>query len=116
MNDLELDLDTKAKLYALKEFLKANGLTWMPCKKADQLPKADMRIIEHDINVRISRDEESDHFFYKRYRHRHPVFIRPSDTADFVIEKVQNAIIDAMRRAQSTRARILKKQNDEKSK
>lgn len=115
MNDLELDLDTKAKLHALKEFLKANGLTWMPYKHADRLPKADMCIIEHDVNVRISRDEENDYLFFKHYRHRHPVFIRPSDTADFVIEKVQNAIIDAMRRAQRTRARILKKQNDEKS-
>lgn len=105
---MELDLDTKAKLSAIRSFLKANGMTWMQYRNADRFPKADMRIIEHDVNIRVARDKDSDQAFYRGFRHRHPVFVRLDDTADFVVEKVQNAIIDAMHRAQSTRARALK--------
>lgn len=113
---MEFDLDTKAKLAAIRGFLRANGMTWMQYKNADKQPKADMRIIEHDVNIRVARDEEGDQMFYKHYRHRNPVFVRPTDTVDFVVEKVQNAVINAMHKAQNTRARILKSKNTNDSK
>ena len=86
------------KLEALKKFLKENNI---PYKKDYKLRGAvcDLFIDKFKICVRIS--QEDDQVFYKRMKYGlHPLFIRESETAEVVVEKMQNLIIDVMKAQQ----------------
>lgn len=50
----------------------------------------------HRINVKL--EGEDDSLFYDRHRGKHPVFIRDSEAPKFVLEKVQNVIIELMKK------------------
>ena len=50
----------------------------------------------HRINVK--REGEDDSLFYGRHKHKNPVFIRDSEAPKFVLEKVQNVIIELMKK------------------
>ena len=41
---------------------------------------------------------EDDSLFYDRHKHKNPVFIRDSEAPKFVLEKVQNVIIELMKK------------------
>lgn len=51
---------------------------------------------KYKINVKI--EGEDDVLFYERHKAHHPVFIRDSETPKFVLEKVQNVIIELMKK------------------
>ena len=51
---------------------------------------------EYKINVKI--EGEDDSLFYDRHKRKNPVFIRDSETPKFVLEKVQNVIIELMKK------------------
>lgn len=50
----------------------------------------------HRINVKL--EGEDDRLFYDRHKRKNPVFIRDSDAPKFVLEKVQNVIIELMKK------------------
>ncbi len=107
-----MDLETISKIIAIREWLQENGIAFCrQMRRPGEDAEPDMHIRGYDINVRIERGNEYDQKFYMAYRHRHPVFVRKSDSPDFLIEKVQGAIIDKMQRQQKTRVRILKRNN-----
>lgn len=92
-------MSQEEKLEALKQFLVENN-------------------IEHWINVRVGKANDiviplylrrykiavhvgDDNAWYRSVRSfTHPVFIRESDTVEFVIEKVQNVIIEHLQNEQ----------------
>ena len=50
----------------------------------------------HRINVKL--EGEDDRLFYDRHKRKNPVFIRDSEAPKFVLEKVQNVIIELMKK------------------
>lgn len=50
---------------------------------------------EHKINIKL--EGEDDSLFYDRHKSKNPVFIRDSEAPKFVLEKVQNVIIELMK-------------------
>ena len=50
----------------------------------------------HRINVKL--EGEDDRLFYDRHKRKNPVFIRDSESPKFVLEKVQNVIIELMKK------------------
>ena len=50
----------------------------------------------HRINVKLEGDDDS--LFYDRHKCKNPVFIRDSEAPKFVLEKVQNVIIELMKK------------------
>lgn len=50
----------------------------------------------HRINVKL--EGEDDSLFYDLHKHKNPVFIRDSESPKFVLEKVQNVIIELMKK------------------
>ena len=50
----------------------------------------------HRINVKLEGGDDS--LFYDRHKRKNPVFIRDSEAPKFVLEKVQNVIIELMKK------------------
>lgn len=86
----------REKLEVLKAFLRENNISFKEkCKCSGK--KVSLYIGKYRICVRISN--EYDQSFYDRVKyHFHPLFIRESETAEFVVEKMQNLIIELMKR------------------
>ena len=102
-------MSNKEKLEALKAFLKENGIHFRE-KVILKGQKADLFIGKYQICVRLS--DENDQRFYEVIKHiYHPLFIRDKETKEFVIEKMQNLIIDIMKKQQN---RFLKKKDNAK--
>ena len=102
-------MSNKEKLEVLKAFLKENSIPFKEnvIRKGQHL---DLFIGKYLICVRLS--DENDQKFYEVIKHvYHPLFIRERETAEFVVEKMQNLIIEIMKKQQR---RSLKKK-DEKS-
>ena len=91
-------MTNKQKLEELKKFLKENNIPF----KENVVRKGQhfsLYISKYLICVRLS--DENDQKFYERIKHIfHPLFIREKETPEFVIEKMQNLIIDIMKRQQ----------------
>ena len=89
-------MTNKEKLEVLKSFLQENSIPF----KEDVIRKGqhfDLFIGMYLICVRLSN--ENDQNFYEVIKHfYHPLFIREKETAEFVVEKMQNLIIDLMKK------------------
>lgn len=88
-------MTNREKLEVLKAFLNENSI---PFKENVMWKgqKFDLYIGKYHICVRLS--DENDQKFYERVKRiYHPLFIRESETSDFVLEKMQNLIIDLMK-------------------
>ena len=84
------------KLEALKAFLKENGIVFyneFRTKKLAVMP--DLYIPKHKIMVKLSDENDQKFFNAVKFRY-HPLFIRDNETSEFIIEKMQNLIIDIM--------------------
>lgn len=91
-------MSNEEKLKVLENFLKENNIVF----KKDIYCKGQhlhIFIPEHKICVRIS-DRYDQLFYYKIRRKMHPLFIRSNETPEFIVEKMQNLIIDLMQKKQ----------------
>ena len=107
-----MSTEQKAKLKALQAFLTENGMSYFsPFKSKKHDVKASLYVPKHRIIVKMSEGEVKDtEFFLKvKYVYR-PLFIRESETAEFIVEKMQNLIVDIMKRKQAGFERRMKKQ------
>lgn len=91
-------MNNKEKLEVLKKFLTENKIKFKEnVNRRGQ--NIHLYIPRHQICVRLS--DENDQEFYLKVRHgMRPLFIRKNETAEFVVEKMQNLIIDLMQRKQ----------------
>lgn len=99
-------MSNKEKIDVLKTFLKENNISFKEnvIRKGQRL---DLLIGRYLICVRLS--DENDQNFYEVIKHFYrPLFIRNKETAEFVVEKMQNLIIDIMKKQQM---KSLKKKN-----
>ena len=91
-------MNNKEKLEVLKKFLTENKINFKENvnRRGQNLH---LYMPKHQICVRLS--DENDQEFYLKVRHGlHPLFIRSNETAEFVVEKMQNLIIDLMQKKQ----------------
>ena len=89
-------MTNKEKLEALKAFLTENNVKFVEnhFSKTNDLT-FDLLIRDLRIAVHIS-DENDQKFYEKIFKFYKPFFIRENETSDFIIEKMQNCIVDRM--------------------
>lgn len=91
-------MNNREKLEVLKKFLTENKIKFKEnVNRRGQ--NIHLYIPKHQICVRLS-DENDQEFYLKVHHGMHPLFIRSNETAEFVVEKMQNLIIDLMQRKQ----------------
>lgn len=86
-------MTNEEKLQKLKDFLDENGLAYQD-KSKNRINN--LHILKYHINVHIS--DEYDEEFFQKMKRFYPVFIRDEESADFIIEKVQNTIIKVLKK------------------
>ena len=93
-------MENKEKLEAVKAFLTENNLNFEEnhFSKSRKI-NIDMVVYPYRIAVHLSDDNDRE-FFNKTKRHYHPFFIRDNESEEFVLEKMQNCIIDEMKKIQ----------------
>ncbi len=98
------------KLEALRTFLIENKIAFSPYKgKLAVTPE--LFIPKYKIMVKLSEGKDKDdEFFHTVKRKYRPLFIRDTDSVDFVLEKMQNLIIDIMKVRHNIRSKKLRKQ------
>ena len=91
-------MSQKQKLEILKKFLRENSIPFQEkCVRKGQF--MELYISKYLICVRLS--DENDQNFYEKIKYiYHPLFIRDNESAEFVVEKMQNLIIGIMKRQQ----------------
>lgn len=95
-------MTNKEKLEALKAFLTENNFEFEENHfSRNNRIVIDLYVKKLRIAVHLS-DDKDDWFFKITKRNYHPFFIRENDTADFVIEKMQNCIIEEMTKLQKS--------------
>lgn len=112
-------MTNKEKLRHLEKWLASQHIGYVSRQK-HKWAKSDTFLPRYKVYIKIA-GEDDEEFYYK---HRpFPVFIREEDTSDFVLEKVQSAIIKSMtkrqevllekelRKAASTKVQRRNKQN-----
>lgn len=77
-------------------FLKENGIAYVENREIHGVTLP-LLIQKWMVVVHVGDNQE---FYMKVRRNYKPVFIREEDSADFVLEKVQNTIIGAMKSEQ----------------
>ena len=93
--------EQKAKMDVLVNFLTENKIPFFTTYKGNVKVTPDLYIAKHKIMVKISEGKEKDDNFYHADKYKyHPLFIRDDETKDFVLEKMQNLIIDIMKKKQ----------------
>lgn len=94
--------EQKAKVKVLEDFLNENRMAFFrgfKSKKHDV--KAQLYVPMHRIVVKVSEGKAKDDEYYLKVKHLyHPLFIRDEETEAFILEKMQNLIIDLMKRKQ----------------
>lgn len=91
-------MTNKEKLEALKAFLRENNLEYEENFKS-KFCNVDLMVTKHNVAVHLS--DQNDQKFFKQCRHfYHPFFIRDNESIEFIIEKMQNCIIDRMQKQQ----------------
>lgn len=95
------NMKNETKLKKLEAWLDENNFSHHVPRSLERGVKGSPNLIitpfgNHRINVKI--EGEDDSLFYDRHRGKHPVFIRDSETPKFVLEKVQNVIIELMKK------------------
>lgn len=94
-------MKNETKLKKLEAWLDENNFSHHVPRSLERGVKGSPNLIitpfgNHRINVKIEGDDDS--LFYDLHRGKHPVFIRDSETPKFVLEKVQNVIIELMKK------------------
>lgn len=89
-------MSNKEKLEALKAFLTENNVKFVE-NHYSKTNKLTFDLLIKDLQIAVHLSDKNDQTFYKKiYRYYKPFFIRESETADFVIEKMQNCIVERM--------------------
>ena len=95
-------MTNREKLEVLKNFLTENKIIFkedFPLKNAPGV-RADLYVRRYDrIAVHLS-DEHDQEFYNSVKRMYEPFFVRDNETAEFIIEKMQNTIIRSMQHKQ----------------
>lgn len=93
-------MTNRDKLEAIKAFLRENNLNFEENHfSRSKKINIDLVVYPYRIAVHLSDDNDRE-FFNKTKRHYHPFFIRDNESVDFVLEKMQNCIIDEMKKIQ----------------
>ena len=91
-------MENKEKLKALIAFLTENNLNFEENHfSRSKKINIDLVVYPYRIAVHLSDDKDRE-FFNKTKRHYHPFFIRDNESEEFVLEKMQNCIIDEMKK------------------
>ena len=102
-------MTNKEKLEKLKDFLRQNEIPFEENHESQLHVVMDLQIKDYMIAVHIS-DEHDQEFYQKTFKYYNPFFIRESESADFIINKMQLCITKIMMRRQ---AQYMKKQQKE---
>lgn len=94
-------MKNETKLKKLIAWLDENNFSHHVPRSLDRGVKGSPNLIitpigKYRISVKIEGDDDS--LFYDRHKGKNPVFIRESETPKFVLEKVQNVIIELMKK------------------
>ncbi len=93
--------EQKAKLDVLVNFLTENKILFFTTFKGKIKVSPELYIPKFKIMVKVSQSMEDDNIFYNKVKFAyHPLFIRETETKEFVLEKMQNLIIDLMKQKQ----------------
>lgn len=87
-------MTNKEKLDEVAKFLKKEGIDFA-LRRENVKTKSNIYIPKWKIGVK-TEDESNGRYFQKHKRCISMVFIRESETADFVLEKLQNVIVKQM--------------------
>ena len=99
------------KLEKLKEWLKDNNVPFEENHKSRSTGLTfDLMVKKPLIAVCIS-SENDDEIFHRIKRTYAPFFIRESETAEFIIEKMQNCIVNRMMQQQKAMEKEAKKED-----
>lgn len=95
------DMKNETKLKKLEAWLDENNFSHHVPRSLGRGVKGSPNLIitpfgHHRINVKL--EGEDDSLFYDRHKRKNPVFIRDSEAPKFVLEKVQNVIIELMKK------------------
>ena len=102
------------KLEALKEWLRSQGVTDYVQGMVDETGlRIDLYLPTQNIAVHVS-DGHNQHFYEKARGEYKPLFIRYKDTAEFVIEKMQNCMAGYLRRTAPKSVKPAKTEHHEK--
>jgi hypothetical protein len=93
-------MTNRDKLEAIKAFLRENNLNFEEnhFSKSRKI-NIDLVVYPYRIAIHFSDDKDRE-FFNKTKRHYHPFFIRDIESEEFVLEKMQNCIIEEMKKRQ----------------
>ena len=94
-------MKNETKLKKLEDWLDENNFGHHVPRSLERGVKGSPNLIitpfgHHRINVKL--EGEDDRLFYDRHKRKNPVFIRDSEAPKFVLEKVQNVIIELMKK------------------
>ena len=97
-------MKNETKLKKLEAWLDENNFSHHVPRSLDKGVKGSPNLIittfaNHRINVKL--EGEDDRLSYDRHKRKNPVFIRDSEDPKFVLEKVQNVIIELMKKDNS---------------
>ena len=93
-------MENKEKLEAVKAFLTENNLNFEE-NHFSKSRKINIDLVVYPYRIAVHLSDDTDRvFFNKTKRHYHPFFIRENESVDFVLEKMQNCIIDEMKKVQ----------------
>lgn len=99
--------EQKIKISTLEHFFTTNGISfYRNFKNKKRNVTAELYVPQHRILVKVSEGAEKDNVFFKAVRFGfHPLFIRDAETKEFVLEKMQNLLIDLMKQQQKNYTR-----------
>lgn len=104
-------MENSEKLTAVMQFLRENNIKYVLNGKGEG--HCNLWLPVHRIAIKVTG--EDDALFYDTHRRTcFPVFIRTEETAEFVIEKVQNTIVKSMKKVQEQL--LLKQEKAERKK
>lgn len=97
-------MKNETKLKKLEAWLDENNFSHRVPRSLERGVKGSPNLIitpfgHHRINVKL--EGEDDSLFYDLHKCKNPVFIRDSEAPKFVLEKVQNVIIELMKKENS---------------
>ena len=102
------------KLEALKEWLRSQGVTdYVQGMVDDTGLRIDLYLPTQNIAVHVS-DGHNQHFYEKARGEYKPLFRRYNDTAEFVVEKMQNCMAGYLRRTAPKSEKPAKMEHHEK--
>lgn len=111
-------MTNEEKLESVKAFLNENKLKFFTnfvSRRTGRHPEVYVPL--HRIMVKISEGTEKDTEFFKAVRFKyHPLFIRETETEEFVLEKMKNLIVDCMTKGHRIHQKYYDKKQNKKAK